>query len=103
MGYSDIPCRKGKTCAASSASRFGCNVANTGARELDEVVQVYHAVGTDIRASIDHPAPKRKLVAFERITLPAGGSAPVAFDIPAERLHLTTTMARVCSTMARIR
>ena len=43
----------------------------TGARVGDEVVQVYHQVGSKLRATIkqQHPVPLRRLVEFERVTV----------------------------------
>jgi hypothetical protein len=43
----------------------------TGTRVGDEVVQVYHQVGSNLRATImkQHPVPLRRLVEFERVTV----------------------------------
>ena len=57
-------------------------VTNTGARDGDEVVQVYvKNLGTAV------PQPIRSLVGFQRVPIPAGATKKVAFDIPAERFR----------------
>jgi len=57
-------------------------VSNTGARDGDEVVQVYvKNLGTAA------PQPIRSLVGFQRVPLAAGATTKVAFDIPAERFR----------------
>ncbi|GAA3452137.1 glycoside hydrolase family 3 C-terminal domain-containing protein [Dactylosporangium matsuzakiense] len=53
-------------------------VTNTGTREGDEVVQLY-ATPTDWPV----PAPRRRLAAFERITLTPGETRTVTLTIPA--------------------
>ena len=60
-----------------------CVVENTGSMEGDEVVQVYHSAGDDIRTKIQdkHPAPIRSLVDFERVTISSGDKMSVKFTI----------------------
>jgi beta-glucosidase len=68
--------------AAGDTVHLEVPVANTGARDGDEVVQVYvknQNAGT--------PQPIRSLVAFQRVTIPAGTTKQVAFDIPVDRFH----------------
>ena len=50
---------------------YNDTIVSAGARIGDEVVQVYHQVGTELRASIiqQHPVPLRRLVEFERVTV----------------------------------
>merc|ERR1712048_1383184 len=59
-----------------------CKLANVGAMEGDEVVQVYH-VAVDI-GKVDHPLPKRSLVEFERFRLSSGLNTDIAFAIPSD-------------------
>jgi len=56
------------------------NVANTGKREGDEVVQVYFS---PVKVTLTNPTtlPRSQLVDFERIHVPAGASTLVAFAI----------------------
>jgi hypothetical protein len=56
-------------------------VTNTGERHGDEVVQLY---ASDPVASITRPV--RELVAFERVSLQAGASARVTFEVPVAAL-----------------
>eukprot|EP01052_Picozoa_sp_SAG31_P036178 SAG31_NODE_4476_length_3202_cov_3.425717_3_plen_103_part_00 len=48
----------------SSAKQFvfECKVENTGDRDGDEVVLVYHSAGSSIRALAQHPVPIMSLV-----------------------------------------
>lgn len=57
-------------------------VHNTGGRDGDEIVQVYLK---HLKSPV--PQPLRSLVAFQRLTIPAGGRSTAAFDIPAQRFH----------------
>jgi beta-glucosidase len=57
-------------------------VKNTGARDGDEVVQVYmHHRHSPV------PQPIRSLVAFKRIAVAKGATVDVDFEIPADRFH----------------
>ena len=70
-----------------------CSLTNTGKSLAgDEVVLVYHAVGDEIRAaaSQSHPVPIRRLVDFRRVSLDAGASTAVAFEVAVGSLGLTT-------------
>lgn len=60
-----------------------CVLENTGSMDGDEVIQVYHSAGDDIRAKIKgvHPAPIRSLVDFQRITVPSGQKSSLVFTI----------------------
>ena len=77
---------------ADGAYQLACEVRNTGTRDGDEVVQVYHAVGDAIRKAVTpvHPVPLKQLVGFERVSVKAGGSQPVDFSFPASAFSLTT-------------
>jgi len=73
-------------CAQGPEHTFRCTVSNTGDTAGDEVVQVYHRVA-DI-GPVDHPLPRRALVDFERVAVPAGGQAEVKFKLGNEQLQL---------------
>ena len=68
---------------------FGCVVRNTGSREGDEVVMVYHRVSDDIRKSVTHPVPLRRLVDFNRVSLASGSAQPITFAITQNYFVLT--------------
>lgn len=72
-----------------------CEVWNTGSMVGDEVLQIYHAVGDDIRtaASKLHPVPIKQLVEFERFIDVAPHSAAVAITLsldPSKVLAITS-------------
>ncbi|KAL3920064.1 MAG: hypothetical protein SGILL_003446, partial [Bacillariaceae sp.] len=62
--------------------QFICIVSNVGQWDGDEVVQVYHSLGEDIRERIDHPAPTKALVDFSRVTVPRGKHIETEFVFP---------------------
>jgi len=64
--------------------RASCTVTNTGDRPGDEVVQCYVR---DVVGSL--PRPVRELKGFARISLAAGASARVAFDLPCDLFSFT--------------
>lgn len=65
----------------SDAFAVEVDVANTGKREGDEVVQVY------VRDTVSSvPRPVLELKAFRRITLPAGGRTTVRFELGPDAL-----------------
>ena len=80
-------CRTTGTTVACS-----CVVKNTGHLAGDEVVFVFDALSSAIRAEVgtSHPVPFKRLVDFERVSLAAGATATLRFDIPKKRLSLTT-------------
>ena len=60
-----------------------CNVTNTGARDGDEVVQVY------VRDSFTpEPRANQRLVGFARVSLKAGATATVNLNVRAQDLRL---------------
>mmetsp|Transcript_68123 Transcript_68123/g.221823 ORF Transcript_68123/g.221823 Transcript_68123/m.221823 type:complete len:755 (+) Transcript_68123:43-2307(+) len=77
-----LSCRE----AAPRSRDFTCTVGNTGDRSGDEVVQVYHSA--QHLGYVDHPLPKRALIDFARVTVPAGGSADVSFHIAEDALKV---------------
>ena len=75
------------TCAMSNGDA-DCTVKNTGAVDGDEVVMVFHSVGTEIKQQADHPVPIRALVGFERVRVAAGASVQVHFQLGNPALQL---------------
>ncbi|WP_206476841.1 glycoside hydrolase family 3 N-terminal domain-containing protein [Microbacterium profundi] len=66
-------------------------VANTGTRTVDEVVQLY---GRDVVASVSRPVAQ--LLAFHRVRLEPGQSAMVRFSVPTQRFAFSDrSMTRV--------
>jgi beta-glucosidase len=63
--------------------KVSVDVKNTGARDGDEVVQLYL---TDVAASA--PVPIRALVGFDRISLKAGEKQTVTFTITPRQMSL---------------
>ena len=82
FAYSDLRLAKDRL-AAGEALEFDVKLANTGARAGEEVVQVYLR---DLETSV--PAPLNSLVGFQRVSLEAGESKSLSFNIPAERMML---------------
>ena len=76
-----------------SASRVGNHIeaelVNEGPMDTDEVVQVY--VQNEGAA---HAPRNPRLCAFQRVHIPVGGFARVAFDIPAERTRVVDDEGR---------
>ena len=78
-------------CAGPLPIAASCLVRNTGAIAGDEVVMVYHAAGSAIRTEAGHAVPIKALVAFERVTLAAGETTKVLFELGQEAFALTNT------------
>ncbi len=79
------------SCAFSSLSsglNVLCNVTNTGPRDGDEVVQVYHKIGDDVRKKLSHPAPLKALVEFERVSVGVGATVQVPFVMGFDKLSV---------------
>jgi beta-glucosidase len=64
---------------AGAPMKVQVEISNDGARDAEEVVQVY--VSRDVAG-----APIRRLVAFQRVALRAGESRSVSFDLPPSAL-----------------
>ncbi|MGB7537694.1 MAG: glycoside hydrolase family 3 C-terminal domain-containing protein [Anaerolineales bacterium] len=78
--YGNLQLGADRVSAAGSVS-VSCDVANTGARASDEVVQLYaHARRSRVRR------PLKELKAFERISLAPGETRAVQFILPAAEL-----------------
>jgi beta-glucosidase len=87
FSYADL--RVSRSVRAGKPAKASVTVTNTGAREGEEVVQVYI---TDREAST--PVPIRKLVGFRRIKLEAGASKRLSFSIDPRDLSLITEDTR---------
>ena len=70
-----------ETIAADGRFDIHFTVSNTGAREGDEVVQVY---ANDVVGSVTRPT--RQLIAFTRVTLQPGESRTLSMSIPTTRI-----------------
>jgi beta-glucosidase len=62
--------------------KVSATLHNDGKMNIDEVAQVYLTAPTGGKTS-----PLQSLIAFKRVTVPAGSDAQVDFDIPAEQLQ----------------
>ena len=64
-----------------------CTVTNEGPMDGDEVAQVYHSPGEDIRRHVSHrhPLPLKRLVEFERVHARQGETVTVSFRIDLHR------------------
>jgi beta-glucosidase-like glycosyl hydrolase len=69
---------------SDSSILLECTVWNTGNRTGDEVIQIYHAPGDDIRRKAKHPVPIRQLIGFERVRLQPGETKDLVFKLPFE-------------------
>jgi beta-glucosidase len=64
-------------------------IRNTGGADSDEVPQVYLGAPREIPAGVQFPV--RALVAFDRVSIPAGGSKTVTLHVPARQLQYWST------------
>eukprot|EP01063_Lacrimia_lanifica_P008583 TRINITY_DN15661_c0_g1_i1.p1 TRINITY_DN15661_c0_g1~~TRINITY_DN15661_c0_g1_i1.p1 ORF type:complete len:769 (+),score=228.92 TRINITY_DN15661_c0_g1_i1:60-2366(+) len=69
------------TFALSECGSSSVGVTNTGQRDGDAVLMLFHRPGDDVRRAVGgkHPVPAKQLVAFARKTLPPGSAARVAY------------------------
>ena len=72
----------------SSGLSLSCDVRNTGNVDGEEIVMMYHSVGSSIRKQLNHPAPKRALLDFARVYVPAGEVVRIPFDVPEESFQI---------------
>jgi beta-glucosidase len=77
----------GASLPASGSVKLRVPVKNTGARDGDEVVQVYLKNNAS-----KEPQPKHSLVAFRRVPIAKGATANVDFEIPVSRFHYWDTV-----------
>jgi hypothetical protein len=64
-----------------STLQYKCTVTNTGSMDGDEVVLVYHNVSQAIRDAANHPIPLKSLVDFQRVTVTAGQTVTLSFEL----------------------
>ena len=69
--------------AADGVIHLSVEVGNTGARDGDEVVQVYARRG----GAADPKLPRQRLCAFQRLAVPQGQHAIAVFDVPVATLR----------------
>ena len=65
---------------AGESLMFQCIIMNTGNVIGDEVVQVYHSAGDDVRSKAKHPVPLKSLVDFQRVRIESGGLDIINFQ-----------------------
>jgi hypothetical protein len=82
--YSDLDVKP----SGSDSFTATVKVTNTGKVDSAEVVQLYAA---NPKAAYGGAAPKRRLVAFEKVTVPAGDSQLVTLTFEADKLALWDT------------
>ncbi len=58
-----------------------CGVTNTGSRDGDDVLLVFHSVGGDISGGVDHPVPMKRLVDFGRVAVAVGDTEQLTFSV----------------------
>ena len=96
-GAPDAPDATGDTGDLGDLS-VKCDVSNTGEREGDEVVMMFHSASDAIRKAADYPVPLKSLIGFDRVRLAAGEKTAILFTVAATALELTQkdgTRARV--------
>jgi beta-glucosidase len=90
MSYTKFDLKGGKLAskkmAATDTAKVTFTVKNSGARDGDEVAQVYYR---HVNSSV--PQPKLALCGFTRVHLKHGESSAVTVDVPAERLRYWDT------------
>lgn len=89
LSYSTFEYGDLKTERTDSGFAVSCTVRNVSDRDGDEVAQLYV---TDPVASTVRPL--RQLCGFRRVTVPAGESREVVFEVPAEELSLIDAAGR---------
>jgi len=79
--YKSVKCDRAEAAPADTV-HVSLEVANTGARDGDEVVQVYFR---HMDSAV--PQPREALCGFRRVTVAHGKSAAVDIEIPLERFR----------------
>jgi len=78
LSYTSFLCEVRNVVASTDTVHLEIGLTNTGARDGVEVVQIYaHDIG----------GVPRRLVGFEKVTLPTGASERVAVDLPRSRFR----------------
>jgi len=83
FAYHSLNLNRASACAGESVE-VTVVVENTGTRDGEEVVQLYHR---DVAASVTRPV--KQLIGFARIPVPAGERRTVVFDLPINLLAFT--------------
>ncbi len=65
-----------------------CHLKNTGDMDGDEVIQVYHTVGEEIRSKANHPIAIKQLVEFERVSVAKGADVDVEISLTNDSFEL---------------
>ena len=81
FGYSDLKITEGD--GKDIYRKVSCKVTNTGNKDGEEVVQLYI---NDVKSSVE--TPHKLLKAFRRISIKAGESVEVSFDLGFEDLSI---------------
>ncbi len=86
--YSEVRVER-STIAVGESTTVSVDVTNSSAVDADEVVQLYvhQRYGTAVR-------PVRELKAFERVTIPAGATRTVSFELGADQLRYWSSVTR---------
>ena len=75
--------------SSTAAVEMSVDATNTGTREGDVVVMLYHCPSrAAINVPADMPVPNRRLVGYRRISLAAGEQQVVTFNVTVEELSL---------------
>ena len=92
MSYTEfgMSCTHRYASASSFPITVTCTVINKGNVSGDEVVQLYHSVGKQIRAVATHPIPLKSLVDFQRVSLQPQASVNVVFKVDETAFSLVT-------------
>lgn len=77
------------SCSIVSKVYLSCTIGNSGQRDGDEVIMIYHNVSQQIKHAVNHPVPLKQLVAFERVFVPKQQTKTVQFTIKDEQLKVT--------------
>jgi len=81
LSYTTFAYRGFTATREGSVLKLKLSVANIGARDGDDVVQIYARV---LNSQVERA--ERELKAFARVSVPAGTSTDVSIDLPIERL-----------------
>ena len=63
-----------------------CLIKNVGQSVGDEVIQVYHSAGSDVRSRVVAPVPIKTLRQFERVTVAPGQQAQISWEFDLKTL-----------------
>ena len=78
-----LSCQSGEN--SGNIITVSCDVKNTGSREGDAVITVYHSASDHIRSTAIHPVPRKALVDFARVTVASGQSTTIHFHLNASK------------------